>query len=111
MTPEDLLQSLKTSLDKLNPANLVQISVDGPHMNWKLLEEIVKDRIISDPEIPQLINVGSCGLHIVHEAFKTGAAATGWNTDNLLKSMWFVFSNSPNKERRLHESFNYGSTF
>ena len=75
-TPEKLLQSLKTSLDKLNPANLIQISMDSPHMNWKLLEDFVKDRTISDPEIPHLINVGSCGLHIVHGAFKTGATTT-----------------------------------
>ena len=84
-TAEDLLQSLKTSLDKLNPANLIQISIDGPLTNWKLLEELVKDRAISDPEIPQLINVGSCGLHIVHGAFKTGATAKGWHIDNMLK--------------------------
>ena len=32
-TAEDLLQSLKTSLDKLNPAYLIQNSMHGPHTN------------------------------------------------------------------------------
>ena len=85
---------MKTSLDKLNPVYLIQISLDGPHIKWKILEELVKEREISDPEIPQFINMGSCGLHLVHGAFTTGATATGWHIDNLLKSKWFVFSDS-----------------
>ena len=43
ITAEDLLQILKSLLDKLNPANLIQISIEGLHNNWKLLEELVKD--------------------------------------------------------------------
>ena len=56
--------------------------MDGPHTNWKLFEELTEGRNISDPEIPQLINMDSCGLHIVHGAFKTCAVATGWHIDN-----------------------------
>ena len=51
--------------------------MDGPNTNWKLRDELIMDRTISDPEISQLINVGSCGLHVVHGAFKAGATATG----------------------------------
>ena len=73
--------------------------MDGPNTNWKLLDELIKDRTISDPEIPQCLNVGSCGLHVVHGAFKTGANATGWHIDNLLRSMWYAFSDSQQRER------------
>ena len=59
-TAQDLLENLKSTLDKLNPAGLIQISMDAPNTNWKLLDALIKDRTISDPEIPQLINVGSC---------------------------------------------------
>ena len=96
-TASDLLQSLKSSVTALNPAGLIQLSMDGPHTNWKLFEELTEDRNISDPELPQLINTGSCWLHIVHGAFKTGAVATGWHIDNLLKSLWYLFSDSPAK--------------
>ena len=48
-TAQDLLENLKSSLDKLNPAGLIQISMDGPNTNWKLLDELIKDRTISDP--------------------------------------------------------------
>ena len=60
---------------------LTQLSVDGPSTNWKLLDELSEDCVNSDPE---LINVSSCGLHIIHGAFKRGTIATGWYIDNLL---------------------------
>ena len=96
-TVSDLLQSLKSSLTALNPAGVTQLSIDGLHTNWKPFEELTEDRNISDPELPQIINTGSYGLHIVHGAFKTGAVATGWHTDNLLKSLQYLFSDSPAK--------------
>ena len=91
------LQSLKSSVTALNPAGLIQLSVDCPHTNWKLFEELTEDGNTSDPELPQPINTGSCGLHIIHGAFKTGAVARGWHIDNLLKSLWYLFSDSPAK--------------
>ena len=75
---QDLLKSFLTTL---NPMGLIQLFVDGPSTNWKLLDELSEDRVNSDPE---LINVGSCELHINHGAFKRGAIATGWHIDNLL---------------------------
>ena len=55
----------------------------------------MKDRKIEDPSMPSLLNLGSCGLHVVHGSFKTGASATGWELDSLLRSLWYVFENSP----------------
>jgi len=42
-----------------------------------------------------LLHLGSCGLHVVHGRFKYGASATGWELDSLLRSMWYIFENSP----------------
>ena len=72
--------------------------MDGPSTNWKLYDELSKDRANSDPDLPELINVGSCGLHIIHGAFKRGAVATGWHIDNLLRSLWYLFSDAPAKK-------------
>ena len=49
---------------------------------------------VKKPECPDLIDISSCGLHAVHGAFKTGANATGWKVDNLLRSLWYLFSES-----------------
>ena len=76
---------------------MIQLSIDNPHTNWKCFEQLTEDRNISDPELPQFVNTGLCGLHIVHGAFKTGAVATGWHIDNMLKLLWYLFSDSPAK--------------
>ena len=43
-TAQNFLENLKGSLDKLNPAGLIQISMDGPNTNWKLLDELIKEQ-------------------------------------------------------------------
>ena len=75
---QELLKSLQSLLITLNPMRLIQLSMDGPSTNWKLLDELSEDRVNSNPE---LINVCSCGLHIIHGAFKRGAIATGWHVE------------------------------
>ena len=60
-------------LTPLYKANMVQASMGGPSTNWKFYEELVKLRDEQDPDIPLLLNLGSCSLHVIHGAFKTGA--------------------------------------
>ena len=67
---QDLLKSLQSLLNTLNPVGLIQLSMDRPSTNWKLLDELSEDQVNSDPELPELRNVSSCGLHIIHGAFK-----------------------------------------
>lgn len=85
-----MLVSFKTGLvnSNLNLANLTQVSIDGTKTNWKLLEDMVKDRKESDPDLSELTVIGSCGLHVVHGSFKSGASSTGWNIDGLFLSLW-----------------------
>lgn len=52
---------------------MVQASMGGPSTNWKFYEELVKLCDEQDPDIPLLLNLSSCSLHVVHGAFKTGA--------------------------------------
>ena len=44
---------------------------DGWSVNLKFLDNVFKDRV--DNELHQVVNIGSCGIHTVHGAFKTGA--------------------------------------
>ena len=92
---EDLLGKFKSGLSKLNARNMLQISMDGPSTNWKFLDLLVQDREESEPNIPSLINVGSCGLHIVHGAFKYGATKAGWKLDGVMRSLYNCFNDSP----------------
>ena len=45
--------------------------------------------------MPQLINIDSCGLHIVHRAFQTGATTTCWNIKGTLKAIYKLLRDSP----------------
>ncbi|XP_047678989.1 uncharacterized protein LOC113639434 isoform X2 [Tachysurus fulvidraco] len=50
----------------------------------------------------ELICVGSCGLHTLHNAFKCGFSA--WQLDKLLKAMHTLFLNVSARRRGLHHS-------
>ena len=56
-----------------------------------LCEERQKD----DAYLPKLLNVGSCGLHVVHASFCAGCQATHWKIDWLLRALCYLFPHSP----------------
>ncbi|KAK3091222.1 hypothetical protein FSP39_018058 [Pinctada imbricata] len=60
--------------------------------------------------MPSLLNLGSCGLYVVHGSFKTGTSATGWKIDRLLRSLWYVIENSPTR-REEYESIGGSGVF
>ena len=91
----DLLQHLKCSLSKLSYSKLPQISIDGPRVNWKLYSLLCEDREKDDADMPKLLNIGSCGLHVVHGAFYSGCRATDWNIDGILRALHYLFEDSP----------------
>ena len=84
-TAKDLKRAFEECTEKLDLKNLIQVSMDGPNVNWKMLDLIVEDRN-SNETYPNLLDVGSCSLHVVHGAFRTGMKQTGWGIDLLFKS-------------------------
>ena len=70
---EDTFASLKEvhkDLDLVD--NFIQVSMDGPNVNWKTVEIIEDHRKIQDQNCPNLTVIGSCGLHVVHGAYGAG---------------------------------------
>ena len=49
----------------------------------------------AESQIPQLLDIGSCGLHVINGAFRTGVEATPWKIKKILKAMWQIFHDSP----------------
>ena len=37
------------------------------------------------------MNIGSCAQHVVHRALKTGVKSSEFDTDKILKSMFWLF--------------------
>ena len=61
----DLLKHIDTAVVKVSKNRIVQIGMDGPNVNWKVFEDLQK-RLLSK----QMLNVGSCGLHTIHGAYR-----------------------------------------
>ena len=92
-THQDLLKQVCDRMKQLDVNKLLQISVDGLSVNHKFLEEVWKER--KGDEQHQLINIGSCGLHAIHDDFKTSAENAECNIKETLKGAFQVFHNSP----------------
>lgn len=76
--------------------NIVQISMDGPNVNFAFLREL-KLELKEEGKTNELIDLGSCGIHTVHNAFKKALTRTGWNLTRLLRAMYNLFKDVPTR--------------
>ena len=51
-----------------------------------------------EKDYPKIIDTGSCSLHVLHGAFKSGVEARDWFLNEILKAMWKIFDNSPGRQ-------------
>lgn len=97
-TASDLLRGLKECMQFKNSiiSKITQISMDGPNVNWKLVKDL-NDELREHRSNAQfsLMDIGSCGLHAVHNAFKAGMRKTTWDLDTLFYSVWNLFKDVP----------------
>ena len=66
--------------------------MDGPSVNWAFFDLLSKQR--NQDGLPELINIGSCSLHIVHGAFQYGALASDWGLKKILKALHTLFNDT-----------------
>lgn len=92
-TADDLMRDLDHITEELPRRAVLQMSMDGPSVNWKLYRKFEEN--ISLETGVHLIDIGSCGLHIVHGAYKKGVESTGWDLSNVLSSFYRNFKDSP----------------
>ena len=76
-----------------NFKNMVQISMDGQNVNWKFYDMMKVN--LSEEFHTTPVNIGSCGIHTVHNSFKAGVVATEWSISPLLSSLYYHFKDSP----------------
>lgn len=92
-TAGDLLSAFNEGTRRLDESKMLQIGMDGPNSNLRFLKDLNLKRDSKD--LPKLIDIGTCGLHVIHGAFRAGFTATGWKIDSILKSLFYVFDESP----------------
>ena len=69
-TAADMDSVFEMATSDLHLTNLLQLSMNGPNVNWKFYDTI-QSRLQKEGN-QSMLNTGSCGLHIVHGAFKHG---------------------------------------
>ena len=67
--------------------------MDGPNVNWKFYSMLTLE--VKKEHNSHMLNIGSCGLHILHGAFKDGAVVSGWHLDSLFPNLHWLFQDSP----------------
>jgi len=90
-----LLDHFRHCARDLNFSKLLQVSVDGPNVNWKFHRDLQQQ--ISLDCNNTLLDIGSCGLHILHGAFKTGFEQNRLfsSIQTLMTSLYYLFKDSP----------------
>ncbi|GBN74585.1 hypothetical protein AVEN_10898-1 [Araneus ventricosus] len=88
-----ILSAFYQCMEKLKLSKILQISMDGPNVNWKFFENLQAD--LEKEYSHEALSIGSCGLHILHNAFKYGESSTGWNISEILTSLCWLSKDSP----------------
>ena len=55
-----------------------------------------------EKELYPLVDLGTCGLHVVHSSMKAGTKANEWELQKLLKAMW-QFIHDAHARQAMHE--------
>lgn len=92
-TATDILKGIKNALIDLDFCNIVQISMDGPAVNFKMYATFNEQ--IQNEFQHQILNIGTCGLHVLHNAVKVGESLSGWNLDLFFSCIYRLFKDSP----------------
>lgn len=92
-TAKDLLTQFEEITKHLDPKKNYQISMDGPNVNLRFYEDLKKKR--NDNLFHTLVDIGTCSLHSVHGAVKSGIEKTSWNIKETLKGAFYLLHDSP----------------
>ena len=76
--------------------------MDGPNVNLKVLDLLQKE--INLQRSSSIIDVGTCGLHTVHNAFERGYQAANWNVGAVMSAMHWLFKDSPARREDFTEA-------
>lgn len=105
---DDILREFYENIQPLNLSKILQISMDGPSVNWKFYDLLQKD--IEKQFKFKFASIGSCGLHILNNAFRKGASSVDWNISSVLTSLYWLFKDSPARREDFIDSSNLKKT-
>ena len=98
---QDIYENFNECISELDENKLLQVYSDGPNINLAFLNLLNKHRF--NNELPHLINIGTRGLHTIHNSMKHGENSSGWKLNKLLQSMYKIFEEAPKRREKYEE--------
>ena len=84
-----LLKNFDESISSLNRGQFLQLEMDRPQASWNVLK-LLYDKLVSE-NLSKTVNIGSRAQQVIHGALKTGTKSSEFDTDKILKSMFWLF--------------------
>lgn len=109
-TSEKLCLAIIDGLQELevNILNMIQLSLDGPNVNLKLFRDLRKQLTLTGKS--KLLDTGTCTLHIVNGAYKTGHSKAKWLVNDFLRNIYYFFYKFPSR-RAAYKKFGKSEVF
>ncbi|CAF1251988.1 unnamed protein product, partial [Rotaria sp. Silwood1] len=87
---DSIVDSFRT--DRIDIKRLLMIGRDNPNVN-KTVEKLIDGELKKAGG--ELLKLGSCHIHMVHNAFKAGTTASYWHIQDFCIDIWSWFRHSP----------------
>ena len=100
-TADDVLETFQNGTSEVNKSKVMLVSYDGPNVYLAFLKKYASVR--EEKELDPIMDLGTCGLHLVHGSVKAGAKASEWELQKLLKTMWQFIHYAPAR-RTMYEN-------
>ena len=97
----NFLETFQNEISKVDESKVMQVSSDGPNVNLAFLKKYAS--LWEEKELDLLMDLGTCGLHVVHGSMKAGAKASEWELQKLHKAMWQFMDDAPAR-RTMHKN-------
>lgn len=92
-TANHLLEAINSCKETIDFRHLIHLSMDGPNVNWAMFNKLQMQ--LKTDYNNNLFNIGSCGLHQLHNALRKGMDTTGWDLPHVLTSAYYLFKHMP----------------
>jgi hypothetical protein len=74
-------------------SNIIMVGSDGPNVNKKVLRLINEE--VKSVRGKGLVNIGTCNIHVIHNAFQRGLEELGTDSSDLVVFMYNFFDGWP----------------
>ena len=84
-TTDNVHETFQNGISEVDESQVMQVSFDGPNVNLTFFKKYAS--MEEEKELDPLMDLGTCGLHVVHSSMKAGAKVSEWELQKLLKAM------------------------